>query len=70
MPRLDNVQWGAADSVFADVATWDLDAFTIAGSDRTDRVRGSTRAISAPSACEPRRVACSIQVSSSKDPRR
>lgn len=41
MPRLDGVDWGVADSVFSDVVTWDLDAFTVAGVDRTESVHGA-----------------------------
>ncbi|MFL5438787.1 MAG: permease prefix domain 1-containing protein, partial [Myxococcales bacterium] len=41
MPRLEGVDWRVADSVFADVVSWDLDAFTIAGGDRTESVRGA-----------------------------
>ncbi|HEX6049863.1 MAG TPA: ADOP family duplicated permease [Gemmatimonadaceae bacterium] len=41
MPRLQNVDWRSVDSVFADVVVWDLDAFTIAGSDRTESVHGA-----------------------------
>jgi putative ABC transport system permease protein len=41
MPNFQGVDWRVADSVFADVVTWDLDAFTIAGSDRTESVQGA-----------------------------
>lgn len=41
MPRLQDVNWRIADSVFAEVIAWDLDAFTIAGTDRTESVRGA-----------------------------
>ncbi len=41
MPRLQDVNWRIADSVFAEVIAWDLDAFTIAGADRTESVRGA-----------------------------
>ncbi|MDF2773369.1 MAG: permease [Geminicoccaceae bacterium] len=41
MPRLQDVDWRSVDSVFAAVVVWDLDAFTIAGSDRTESVQGA-----------------------------
>jgi putative ABC transport system permease protein len=41
MPRLEGVDWHVADSVFADVVAWDLDAFTLAGGDRTESVHGA-----------------------------
>ena len=41
MPNFQGVDWRGADSVFADVVTWDLDAFTIAGNDRTESVQGA-----------------------------
>ena len=41
MPNFQGVDWRVTDSVFADVVTWDLDAFTIAGSDRTESVQGA-----------------------------
>jgi len=41
MPRLQDVDWRIADSVFAEVVAWDLDAFTVAGGDRTESVQGA-----------------------------
>jgi predicted permease len=41
MPRLQGVDWRVADSVFADVVAWDLDAFTLAGGERTESVQGA-----------------------------
>ena len=41
MPRLQDVNWRVADSVFAEVVAWDLDAFTIAGGDRAETVQGA-----------------------------
>ena len=41
MPALDKVDWRVADKVFADVVTWDLDAFTLAGGDRAESVEGA-----------------------------
>jgi predicted permease len=37
----DNVNWRLADSAFADIVTWDLDAFTLAGGDRAESVQGA-----------------------------
>ena len=41
MRALQGVDWRGADSLFADVVAWDLDAFTIAGGDRTESVQGA-----------------------------
>jgi predicted permease len=41
MPSLERVDWRVADSVFADVVAWDLDAFTLAGGDRAESVYGA-----------------------------
>ena len=41
MPRLQDVNWRVADSLFAEVVVWDLDAFTIAGGERAETVQGA-----------------------------
>ena len=41
MPRLRDVDWRVQDSVFAELARWDLDAFTLVGGDRAESVQGA-----------------------------
>ena len=40
-PRLAGVDWSIGDSVFATTVEWDLDAFTVVGSDRSESVYGA-----------------------------
>ncbi|MFN0178069.1 MAG: ABC transporter permease [Gemmatimonadales bacterium] len=44
--RLQQIDWSVADRVFAATASWNPDGFTIAGTDRTESVRGAW--VSAP----------------------
>ena len=37
----EQLNWRTTDSLFAEVVTWDLDAFTVAGGDRTESVQGA-----------------------------
>ena len=40
-PSLEGVDWSVADSVFADVITWNPDAFTVTGADRAQSAEGA-----------------------------